>query len=151
MSKKILILNGPNLNLVGQREPGIYGSQSFEAFLPGLKAAYPAVEISYYQSNIEGELINAIHNAQGSYDYIIINAGGYAHTSVAIADAIAAVKVPTVEVHISNIYAREEYRHQLLIAPRCIGVISGFGLQSYKLAVEYIVNNEQWTITIARH
>ncbi len=142
MSKKILILNGPNLNLVGQREPGIYGSLSFEAFLPELKAAYPAVAISYYQSNVEGELINAIHNAQGAHDYIIINAGGYAHTSVAIADAIAAVKVPTVEVHISNIYAREEYRHQLLIAPRCIGVISGFGLQSYRLAVDFIVDSE---------
>lgn len=138
MSKKILILNGPNLNLLGQREPDIYGSQTFEAFIPDLKGAYPAVEISYYQSNVEGELINAIHNAQGKADYIIINAGGYAHTSVAIADAIAAVNVPTVEVHISNIYAREEYRHKLLIAPRCIGVISGFGLQSYRLAVDYI-------------
>lgn len=138
MSKKILIINGPNLNLLGKREPDVYGNQSFEDFLPELQKAYPQVALDYYQSNIEGELINAIHAARQTHQYIIINAGGYSHTSVAIADAIAAVQIPTVEVHISNVYAREEYRRQLLLAPRCIGVISGFGLKSYSLAVAYI-------------
>lgn len=139
MSSKILIINGPNLNLLGKREPDVYGNQSFEDFLPTLKSLFPQADINYYQSNVEGELINALHNARGIYQYIIINAGGYSHTSVALADAIAAVAIPTVEVHISNVYAREDYRHQLLLAPRCIGVITGFGLQSYTLAVQYIL------------
>lgn len=139
MSSKILIINGPNLNLLGKREPDVYGNQSFEDFLPTLKSLYPQADINYFQSNVEGELINALHNARGVYQYIIINAGGYSHTSVALADAIAAVAIPTVEVHISNVYAREDYRHQLLLAPRCIGVITGFGLQSYALAVQYVL------------
>lgn len=139
--KKIIIINGPNLNLLGSREPGVYGNEGFDTFLPRLQAKFTSVEIGYYQSNIEGELINAIHNAKGVYDGIIINAGGYSHSSVALADAISAVGIETVEVHISNIYSREEYRHTLLLAARCKGVISGFGLRSYELAMEYFLSN----------
>ena len=130
------IINGPNLNLLGQRETGIYGNNTFEEYLRDLRTKYPSIEISYYQSNIEGELINNIHETGYKAVGIILNAGGYTHTSVAIADAISAVKSPVIEVHISNIFARENYRHVSLIAGKCMGSISGFGLNSYRLAVE---------------
>lgn len=136
--KKILIINGPNLNLLGTREPGVYGTESFENYLLTLKQQFPAMALNYYQSNVEGEIINTIHSAKDNFDAIVINAGGYSHTSVAIADAIAAVGVTTVEVHISNVYAREEYRHTLLLAPKCKGVITGFGLRSYELALRFL-------------
>lgn len=136
---KIQIINGPNLNLLGVREPGIYGSQSFEVYLKQLKALYPNLEIDYFQSNVEGELINKLHEVGFSYDGIVINAGGYTHTSVAIADAIAAIKTPVVEVHISNIYAREEYRHVSLTGKNCKGVLTGFGMDGYRLAIESLL------------
>jgi 3-dehydroquinate dehydratase-2 len=136
---KIQIINGPNLNLLGVREPGIYGSNSFESYLETLKQRYPDVEIAYYQSNVEGEIINKIHEVGFSFNGIILNAGAYTHTSVAIHDAIAAVNTPVIEVHISNVHAREEYRHHSLIASACKGVIAGFGLDSYRLAIEAIV------------
>lgn len=136
--KKILIINGPNLNLLGTREPGVYGTESFENYLLTLKQQFPAMALTYYQSNVEGEIINTIHSAKDNFDAIVINAGGYSHTSVAIADAIAAVGVITVEVHISNVYAREDYRHTLLLAPKCKGVITGFGLRSYELALRFL-------------
>lgn len=133
---KIQIINGPNLNLLGLREPGIYGSQSFEDYLAQLREQYSIIEIDYYQSNVEGELINKIHEVGFSYDGIIINGGAYTHTSVAIADAIAGIKTPVVEVHISNIYAREEYRHVSLTGKNCKGVLTGFGMDGYRLALE---------------
>lgn len=132
----ILILNGPNLNLLGEREPEIYGNQSFEDYLGELKNNFPDVEIEYFQSNVEGELINHLHETRNGVDGVVFNAGGYTHTSVAIADAVAAIKTPVVEVHISNVYARsEEIRHQSLMAKNCLGVISGFGLFGYEMAV----------------
>ena len=130
---KILIINGPNLNLLGQREKGIYGEQTFESYLGELRARLPEVTIEYCQSNVEGELIDAIHAAQGVYDGIVLNAGGYTHTSVALADAVGGVTVPVVEVHISCILAREEFRHVSLLAPKAKGSIMGFGLDSYRL------------------
>ena len=133
---KIQIINGPNLNLLGLREPGIYGSQSFEDYLLELKSLYSILEIDYFQSNVEGELINKLHEVGFEYDGIIINAGGYTHTSVAIADAIAGIETPVIEVHISNIYAREEFRHVSLTGKNCRGVLTGFGLDGYRLAVE---------------
>ena len=133
---KIQIINGPNLNLLGKREPGIYGDMPFEKYLKLLKEHFENTEIEYFQSNVEGEIINKIHETGFSYDGIILNAGGYTHTSVAIADAIAAVNTPVVEVHISNVFAREDFRHISLIAPNCLGSISGFGLDGYRLAVE---------------
>jgi len=133
---KIQIINGPNLNLLGKREPGIYGDMPFEKYLKLLKEHFENTEIDYFQSNVEGEIINKIHETGFSYDGIILNAGGYTHTSVAIADAIAAVNAPVVEVHISNVFAREDFRHVSLIAPNCLGSISGFGLDSYRLAIE---------------
>lgn len=133
---KIQIINGPNLNLLGLREPGIYGSEGFEVYLERLRAAYPQVEIAYYQSNVEGELINKIHEVGFEFDGIIINGGAYTHTSVAIADAIAGIKTPVAEVHISNIYAREEFRHVSLTGKNCKGVLTGFGLNGYRLALE---------------
>jgi 3-dehydroquinate dehydratase-2 len=132
---KILIINGPNLNLLGKREPGIYGATDFETYLAGLRAAHPEVEIDYTQSNIEGEIIDAIQQADGSYDGVLLNAGGYTHTSVAIADAIGAISTPVVEVHISCILAREDFRHISLIAPVCRGSIMGFGLDGYRLGL----------------
>ena len=133
---KILIINGPNLNLLGKREPGIYGNTDFETYLDGLRAAFPGVAIDYFQSNVEGELIDAIQNADGGgYDGVLLNAGGYTHTSVAIADAIGAIKVPVVEVHISCILAREDFRRISLIAPVCKGSVMGFGLDSYRLGL----------------
>lgn len=132
---KLLIINGPNLNLLGKREPGVYGSKDFETYLGELQAAFPDVQIDYRQSNVEGELINAIHAADGAYDGVLLNAGGYTHTSVSIADAIGAVSVPVVEVHISCILAREDFRHISLIAPVCRGSVMGFGLDSYRLGL----------------
>jgi 3-dehydroquinate dehydratase-2 len=132
---KILIINGPNLNLLGRREPGIYGNTDFESYLTQLRAAHPDVTIDYYQSNIEGEIIDALHRADGVYNGILLNAGGYTHTSVAIADAIGAISVPVVEVHISCILAREDFRHISLIAPVSRGSIMGFGLDSYRLGL----------------
>lgn len=138
----ILILNGPNLNLLGKREPGIYGNQSFELFFNELKSQYPAFSLHYYQSNIEGELINKIHEVGFSFDGIVINAGGYTHTSVALRDAISAVPSPVIEVHISNVHARESFRHLSMIAPVCRGSIVGLGLYGYKLAIEAIIEGK---------
>lgn len=132
----IHIINGPNLNLLGLREKSVYGDTDFESFLTVLKEKYAIIEISYFQSNVEGEIINKLHEIGFSADGIILNAGGYTHTSVAIADAIAAIQSPVVEVHISNVYAREEFRHVSLMAKNCKGVIAGFGLDSYRLALE---------------
>lgn len=132
---QILILNGPNLNLLGRREPEIYGKETFTDYLTGLQKKYPEVEIAYYQSNIEGELINKIHEAGFSYDGIILNAGGYTHTSVALADAISGVTTPVVEVHISNTARREVFRHISYLSAVCKGVVMGFGLKSYELAL----------------
>lgn len=133
---KIQIINGPNINLLGKREPSIYGAKSFEDYLEELKAAYPDIEFSYFQSNVEGLLIDKIHEVGFDYDGIVLNAGAYTHTSIALQDAIRAVKTPVVEVHISNVHAREEFRHKSMIACACVGVICGFGLNSYRLAVE---------------
>ena len=138
--KKILIINGPNLNLLGRREPLIYGNQGFDAYLEYLRAAFPACEIQYFQSNIEGVLIDKIQEAGFSFDGIIFNAGGYTHTSVALHDAIKAIDTPVIEVHISNVHAREEFRHQSMLSAVCKGVIAGFGLDSYRLAVQSFVN-----------
>ena len=142
---KILIINGPNLNLLGVREPGIYGSATFDFALERLRGLYPDIELEYFQSNHEGAIIDRLHAAGfgDAYAGIILNAGAYTHTSLAIADAIAAIKVPVVEVHISNVAAREEIRHRSLIAPVCRGSIAGFGLDSYRLAVEAIAHNDK--------
>lgn len=136
---KILIINGANLNLLGSRQPEIYGRESFEDYLEALRARYSDHTIDYYQSNIEGEIVDAIQRADGMYDAVVINAGGYTHTSVVIRDAIAAIATPVVEVHISSILAREEFRHISLIAPVVRGSIMGFGMESYRLAVEHII------------
>ncbi len=133
---KLIIINGPNLNLLGVREPSVYGSKSFTEYLEELKKQFKTIQFDYFQSNVEGELINKLHEVGFSYDGIILNAGGYTHTSIAIADAISAIKTPVIEVHISNIYAREEFRHNSLIAGKCKGSISGFGLDSYWFAIE---------------
>lgn len=133
---KIQIINGPNLNLLGKREQQIYGNMSFEKYFLKLKKIFSEIEIEYFQSNIEGELIDKIQKVGFSYDGIILNAGGYTHTSVAISDAVAAITTPVIEVHISNIFAREEFRHISLIAPKCKGTVIGFGLDSYRLAIE---------------
>ena len=140
---KIIIINGPNLNLLGKREPEIYGSDSFEDFFSLLKEQYPSIELEYYQSNVEGELINKIHEVGFDYDGILINAGGYTHTSVAISDAIAAVTSPVLEVHISNIYKREEFRHKSIISKECIGMIAGLGLAGYDLGIQYFLTKQQ--------
>ena len=137
-SMKIAIINGPNLNMLGKREPEVYGSETFEDYLLKLRGMFPQVVFDYYQSNVEGELINELQASQA--DGIIMNAGGYTHTSVAIADAIAAISVPVIEVHISNVYAREEYRHESKMAKNCKGVIAGFGVDSYRLAVLAFLN-----------
>ena len=133
--KKIIIINGPNLNLLGRREPETYGNLSFENYFKELIADFPNLELTSFQSNIEGEIINKLQETGFSLDGIVINAGGYTHTSVAIADAVASIETPVVEVHISNVYAREEYRHQSLMAKNCKGIIAGFGLDSYKMAI----------------
>ena len=138
---KIQIINGPNLNLLGQREPGIYGSEAFDSFLPQLRAKYPDVEIDYYQSNVEGALIDKMQEVGffGGYDGIVLNAGAYTHTSVALQDCIRSLRCPVVEVHISNVHKREEFRHKSFISCACLGVICGFGLDSYRLAVEALM------------
>ena len=136
---KILIINGANLNLLGRRQPEIYGRESFEDYLEALRARYSEHTIDYYQSNIEGEIVDALQRTEGVYDAVVLNAGGYTHTSVVIRDAIAAIATPVVEVHISSILAREEFRHVSLIAPVVRGSMMGFGLESYRLAVEYII------------
>jgi len=133
---KILIINGPNLNLLGVREPGIYGNNSFDDYLPKLCARYPDVQLEYYQSNIEGELINKMQEVGFTYDGIVLNAGAYTHTSIALHDCIRSLKCPVIEVHISNVHQREAFRHHSFISAACKGVICGFGLDSYRLAVE---------------
>ncbi len=135
---KIQIINGPNLNLLGTREPGIYGSTSFDDYLSTLRQRYPNIEIAYYQSNIEGELINKLQEVGFSADGIVLNAGAYTHTSIALHDCIRSLKAPVIEVHISNVHTREEFRHHSFISSACRGVICGFGLDSYRLAIEAI-------------
>lgn len=134
---RIEIVNGPNLNLLGVREPEVYGGLGFGDYLADLRASFPELEIGYYQSNVEGELINHLHAVGFSADGILLNAGGYTHTSVAIADAVAAISCPVIEIHISNIYAREEFRHKSLLAPRCVGLVCGLGLEGYRLGLRY--------------
>ncbi|MCC7501758.1 MAG: type II 3-dehydroquinate dehydratase [Flavobacteriales bacterium] len=138
---KLFILNGPNLNLLGRREPGIYGDRSFEEFLHALRKHYPDHDLDHCQSNVEGELVNALQAADSLYDGVVLNAGGYTHTSVALRDCIAAIKVPVIEVHISNVLKREEFRHTSLIGGVCLGTISGLGLDGYRLAVDHLVNH----------
>ena len=133
--KKIVIINGPNMNLLGSREPKTYGNISFDSYFKELVAEFPNLELTSFQSNLEGEIINKLQEKGFSSDGIVINAGGYTHTSVAIADAVASIETPVVEVHISNVYAREEYRHQSLMAKNCKGIVAGFGLDSYKMAI----------------
>ncbi|AUS06186.1 type II 3-dehydroquinate dehydratase [Pseudotamlana carrageenivorans] len=134
--KKIMIINGPNLNLLGKREPEIYGSLTFQDYFETLKSKYPSIELSYYQSNVEGELINKLHEVGFSFDGVVLNAGAYTHTSIGIGDAIKGIETPVVEVHISNTFSREEFRHQSYISPNAKGVILGFGMQSYELAIQ---------------
>lgn len=139
---KIQIINGPNLNLLGTREPGIYGSSTFETYLEQLRKTFPEVEIEYYQSNVEGELINRLQEVGFSYDGIVLNAGAYTHTSIALQDCIRSLKTPVVEVHISNVHKREEFRHHSYISCACIGVICGFGMDSYRLAIEALIHGK---------
>jgi 3-dehydroquinate dehydratase-2 len=134
--KKIIIINGPNLNLIGEREPKVYGNSSMEDYLSEIRNNFPEIQIDYFQSNVEGDLINKLQEVGFLYDGVVLNAGGYTHTSVAISDAVAAIHTSVVEVHISNVYKREEYRHQSLMAKNCIGVVAGFGLHSYKMAID---------------
>ena len=136
---KIQIINGPNINLLGKREPGIYGARSFEDYFMELKSRYPEVEFEYYQSNVEGEMINKLHEVGFDYEGIVLNAGAYTHTSIALQDAIRAIPSPVIEVHISNVHQREEFRHKSMISCACVGVICGFGLDSYRLAVEALL------------
>jgi len=133
-------MNGPNLNLLGVREPGIYGDSSFENYLPMLKEWYPEVDLEYFQSNIEGEMIDKLQEVGFSYDGVVLNAGAYTHTSVALADCIKAITTPVIEVHISNVHQREEFRHHSYLSPVCKGVICGFGLDSYRLGIDALVN-----------
>jgi 3-dehydroquinate dehydratase-2 len=136
---KILIINGANLNMLGVRQPEIYGRESFEDYLEALRARYPEHTLDYYQSNIEGEIVDALQRADAEYDGIVLNAGGYTHTSVVIRDAMAAISTPVVEVHISSILSREEFRHVSMLAPAAVGTIMGFGMESYRLAVEHFI------------
>ncbi|HCC87257.1 MAG TPA: type II 3-dehydroquinate dehydratase [Prevotella sp.] len=140
--RKIQIINGPNLNLLGVREPGIYGKSSFESYLPGLRELFPDVEIDYYQSNVEGELINKMQEVGFSYDGIVLNAGAYTHTSIALLDCIRSLRCHVVEVHISNVHQREEFRHHSMISSGCKGVICGFGLQGYELAIRGLLHHD---------
>jgi 3-dehydroquinate dehydratase II len=135
---KVQIINGPNLNLLGKREPEVYGSQTFDDVFKDLKKRFAGLDLGYYQSNIEGEIVNKLHEVGFTFQGIILNAGAYTHTSVAIHDAIAAIKTPVVEVHISNIYAREEFRHKSLITSKCVGLITGLGMEGYALAIQYL-------------
>lgn len=139
---KIQIINGPNINLLGKREPQIYGSRGFIDYFNELQEKYPDIEFDYYQSNIEGELIDKIQDTGFEYDGIILNAGAYTHTSIALQDAIRSVSSPVIEVHISNVHKREEFRHKSMISSACVGVICGFGLDSYRLAVEALIHKE---------
>jgi 3-dehydroquinate dehydratase II len=132
---RIQIINGPNLNLLGKREPEIYGNETFESYYTIVQKKYSEVELHYFQSNVEGELINKLHECNGKFDGIILNAAGYTHTSVALGDAVGAISTPVIEVHISNVFAREEYRHQSMLSKNCKGIITGFGLDVYELAV----------------
>jgi 3-dehydroquinate dehydratase-2 len=141
MSKRFIIINGPNLNLLGKREPDLYGEKDFESFFKALRDSYRDIKIEYYQSNVEGELINKLHETGFSFDGIIINPGGYSHTSVALRDAISALKSPVIEVHISNIHAREEFRQTSITAAACVGVITGFGLWSYDMALQFLLDH----------
>jgi len=136
---KIAIINGPNLNLLGKREVEIYGTESFEDYYKTLQTKYPDIELYYFQSNVEGELINKLHEIGFNFDGIILNAGAYTHTSIAIADAVAAIKTPVIEVHISNIFAREDYRHVSYLGKHCKGSISGFGMKGYEMAIENLI------------
>ena len=138
--KRIQIINGPNLNLLGKREPTVYGNQTFEAYLQELKNQFPSLQLDYYQSNIEGELIDKLHEVGFSYDGIVLNAGAYTHTSIAIADAIRSITTPVLEVHISNVFKREAYRHHSYLSEACKGCIVGFGMDSYRLAVDAFLN-----------
>lgn len=140
---KLIIINGPNLNLLGTREPDIYGNKTFEHYFAELRAMFPQVDLHYYQSNIEGNLIDKIHETGFLFDGIILNAGGYSHTSIAMADAISSVKSPFVEVHISNTFAREEFRHKDVLSSRCKGLIAGLGLKGYALAIQYFISEQQ--------
>ena len=139
---KIQIINGPNLNLLGKRETSIYGSQSFEDYFHALQERFSDLDLHYFQSNVEGEIINKLHEVGFSFAGIIINAGAYTHTSVAIHDAIGGIKTPVVEVHISNVYAREEFRHKSLITSKCVGMLTGFGLEGYEMAIHYLKNKK---------
>ncbi|MBP7611945.1 MAG: type II 3-dehydroquinate dehydratase [Paludibacter sp.] len=138
--KRIQIINGPNLNLLGKREPTVYGNQTFEAYLQELKNQFPSLQLDYYQSNIEGELIDKLHEVGFSYDGIVLNAGAYTHTSIAIADAIRSITVPVLEVHISNVFKREAYRHHSYLSDACKGCIVGFGMDSYRLGIDAILH-----------
>lgn len=140
---KLQIINGPNINLLGKREPSIYGEESFESCLTRLKRLYPDIQLEYFQSNIEGEMINKIHEVGFSYDGIILNAGAYTHTSIALQDAIRAITTPVIEVHISNVHTREEFRHKSMISRACLGVICGFGLDSYRLGIEALLQKQK--------
>ena len=139
---KIQIINGPNLNLLGRRETSIYGNQSFEDFYEQLKQRFATADLHYYQSNVEGELVNKLHETGFDYAGIVLNAGAYTHTSVAIHDAIAGIKTPVIEVHISNVYGREEFRHKSLITSKCIGLLTGFGMEGYAMAISYLLNRK---------
>ena len=139
---RIQIINGPNLNLLGVREPEIYGSGSFDTYLEQLRAAYPDIQIDYYQSNVEGFMIDKIHEVGFTYEGIILNAGAYTHTSVALHDAIRSITTPVIEIHISNVFQREAFRHHSMISPACKGVICGFGLDSYRLALEALIGSK---------
>ena len=136
---KIIIINGPNLNLLGKREPDIYGNQSFEDYFEDLKIKFPQINLTYFQSNVEGELINKLQETGFSFDGIILNAGAYTHTSIAIGDAVKSIQTPVVEVHISNTFSREDFRHQSFIAPHAKGIIVGFGMKSYDLAIQSLL------------
>jgi 3-dehydroquinate dehydratase-2 len=140
---KIQIINGPNLNLLGKRETSIYGNQSFEDYFESLKKRFSVMELHYYQSNVEGEIINKLHEVGFSFDGIILNAGAYTHTSVAIHDAVGGIKTPVIEVHISNVYAREEFRHKSLITSKCVGLLTGFGMEGYALALTYLRDSKK--------
>lgn len=140
---KIQIINGPNLNLLGKRETSIYGSLSFEDFFLTLEKKFADVELSYYQSNVEGEIVNKLHEVGFSLDGIVINAGAYTHTSIAIHDAIGGITTPVVEVHISNVYGREEFRHKSLITSKCAGMLTGFGMEGYAMAIDFLINKEK--------
>jgi 3-dehydroquinate dehydratase II len=138
----IQIINGPNLNLLGKRETSIYGNQSFEEYFQALKKRFPEITLHYYQSNVEGEIVNKLHETGFNFDGIVLNAGAYTHTSVAIHDAIGGIKTPVIEVHISNVYGREEFRHKSLITSKCVGLLTGFGLEGYAMAIAYFQNKK---------